>query len=74
LYNLNKTVLDSGAKLVGKTIVDELAYCLTGVNVWYGTPINPKNVELIPGGSSSGAAVAVAANLCDFGIGTGNFK
>src|SRR3989338_8611815 len=50
--------------------MDELAYCLTGVNDHYGTPINPHSPHLIPGGSSSGAAVLVASKLVDFGLGT----
>ncbi|GAA3320762.1 hypothetical protein GCM10020331_033080 [Ectobacillus funiculus] len=36
----------------------------------YGTPVNPKAVDRIPGGSSSGSAVAVAAGLVDFALGT----
>jgi amidase len=47
-----------------------LAYSLVGENAHYGTPVNPHNLDCIPGGSSSGAAVAAAAGLCDFSIGT----
>jgi amidase len=63
-------LLDAGATLVGKTITDELAFSLEGVNAHYGTPINPSCPDRIPGGSSSGSAVAVAAGLAEFAIGT----
>lgn len=42
---------------------------ISGKNVQYGTPINPKMTSHIPGGSSSGSAVAVAAELVDFALG-----
>jgi len=65
------TVLqNNGASIVGKTITDELAYSLNGQNIHYGTPINPRNPALLPGGSSSGSAVAVAEGSADIGIGT----
>jgi amidase len=48
----------------------ELAYGVTGVNLRTGTPINPRYPDRVPGGSSSGSAVAVAAKLTDFAIGT----
>ena len=63
-------LLGAGASLVGKTITEELAYSLVGENAHYGTPVNPHNPDCIPGGSSSGAAVAAAAGLCDFSVGT----
>ncbi|WP_209123757.1 amidase [Alkalihalobacillus sp. BA299] len=63
-------LLHEGAKLTGTTITDELMYSLHGENVHYGTPINPNAPQSIPGGSSSGSAVAVAAGLVDFAIGT----
>ncbi|MFO1352238.1 MAG: amidase [Gammaproteobacteria bacterium] len=63
-------LLDSGARLVGKTHTDELTYSIGGENYHYGTPINPNALDRIPGGSSSGSAVAVAAGLCDFALGT----
>ena len=47
--------------LVGKTNLHELAFGTTGVNPWYGTPVNPRYPRLLPGGSSSGSAAAVAA-------------
>ena len=63
-------LLNSGARLEGTTITDELMYSLNGENYHYGTPINPKDPKRIPGGSSCGSAVAVAAGLTDFAIGT----
>ena len=63
-------LLGAGAKLVGKTISDELTYSLTGENVHYGTPVNPKSPDRVAGGSSSGSVSAVAAGLVDFSLGT----
>jgi amidase len=63
-------LLAAGATLNGKTITDELAFGLEGVNVHYGTPVNPACPDRIPGGSSSGSGVAVAAGLVDFALGT----
>ncbi len=63
-------LLDAGARMVGKTITDELAYSLNGDNVHYGTPKNIRAPDRVPGGSSSGSAAAVAAALCDFALGT----
>lgn len=65
-----QALLDAGADLVGKTQTDELTYSLNGENIHYGTPINPRAPGRIPGGSSSGSAVAVAGGLVDFSIGT----
>lgn len=48
----------------------ELAFGVTGVNHWCGTPVNPHYPELVPGGSSSGSAAAVAGGSVDFAIGT----
>jgi amidase len=60
----------AGARMIGKTITDELAYSLNGDNIHYGTPRNSKAPDRVPGGSSSGSAAAVAAGLCDFALGT----
>ena len=60
----------AGAALVGKTITDELAFSLEGENAHHGTPRNPRAPSRLPGGSSSGSAVAVAAGLADFALGT----
>ena len=56
--------------LVGKTNLHELAFGITGLNKFTGTSVNPKYPDLIPGGSSSGSAAAVAAELADFALGT----
>jgi amidase len=63
-------LLRAGARMVGKTITDELAYSLNGDNIHYGTPKNTKAPNRVPGGSSSGSASAVASGLCDFALGT----
>ena len=63
-------LLDAGASLNGITIMDELAFSLTGENVHCGTPINPRAQNCMPGGSSSGSAVAVAGGLADFALGS----
>jgi amidase len=63
-------LLDAGASMAGRTLSDELAYSLTGENIHYGTPINPRDPTRIPGGSSCGSASAVAAGLVDFALGT----
>ena len=63
-------LLAAGATLDGKAGTDELAFGLEGRNVHYGTPVNPACPDRIPGGSSSGSGVAVAAGLVDFALGT----
>ncbi|GLT56262.1 hypothetical protein SLA2020_293160 [Shorea laevis] len=63
-------VLGGGATCVGKTVMDEMAYSINGENKHYGTPRNPCAPDRVPGGSSSGSAVAVAAKLVDFSLGT----
>jgi len=63
-------LLNEGARLTGMTHTDELMYSLNGENFHYGTPVNPVLKDRIPGGSSSGSAVAVAAGCTDFAIGT----
>lgn len=63
-------LLDEGAHLTGIAQMDELALSLDGINPYFGTPENVQLPERIPGGSSSGSAAAVAANLVDFGMGS----
>ena len=63
-------LLDNGASLVGKTVTDDLACGMFGENPHYGTPLNPRYPDRVPGGSSSGSASAVAASRVDFAIGT----
>jgi amidase len=64
------TARRAGARIVGKTNLTELCWSAEGVNAWSGTPVNPLNARLVPGGSSSGSAVAVAAGEADVGYGT----
>jgi amidase len=63
-------LLDAGATLIGKTITDEVSLGILGENPFDGTPQNPRAPGRVPGGSSSGSAVAVAAGLCDTALGT----
>ena len=65
-----KKLLVQGANCVGRVQTDELAYSLNGQNIHYGTPVNPLAPGCLPGGSSSGSAVAVANGEADFSIGT----
>lgn len=60
----------AGVAIVGKTNLVELAFGTSGVNPWYGTPLNPLDPGLVPGGSSSGSAVAVATGEADVAFGT----
>ena len=63
-------LLDAGARLVGKTITDELAFSMNGQNAHFGSPVNGAAPERISGGSSSGSASAVSNHLCDFALGS----
>lgn len=63
-------LLNAGALPLGKTNLDQFATGLVGVRTPYGVARNPYNAEYLPGGSSSGSAVAVAAGLCTFALGT----
>jgi amidase len=67
---LVRTCLDLGARLIGRTVMDELACSLTGENVHFGTPPNSAAPDRIPGGSSSGSASVVASGGADFALGT----
>jgi len=60
----------AGAIVIGKTNLDQFATGLVGVRSPYGIPANPIRSDLIPGGSSSGSAVAVAAGLVPLALGT----
>lgn len=60
----------AGAIVIGKTNLDQFATGLVGVRSPYGTPRNPFRGDLIPGGSSSGSAAAVAAGLVPIALGT----
>lgn len=63
-------LMEAGAIPVGKANLDQFATGLVGVRSPYGTPRNTFNPEYVPGGSSSGSAVAVAAGLVAFSLGT----
>ena len=63
-------LLDAGATIVGKTVCDEFFYSITGANAHYGTPLNPRAPERLPGGSSSGSASACASGACDVALGS----
>ena len=63
-------LLDAGARFVGKTVTDELAFSMNGNNAHFGAPVNGAAPNRISGGSSSGSASAVSNNLCDFALGS----
>jgi amidase len=63
-------LLRAGGRCIGKTVSDELALSLLGENHFYGTPLNPRAPNRVPGGSSSGSASAVACGLANFALGT----
>lgn len=63
-------LLDAGARFVGKTVTDELAFSMNGQNAHFGAPVNGAVPARISGGSSSGSASAVSNGLCDFALGT----
>jgi aspartyl-tRNA(Asn)/glutamyl-tRNA(Gln) amidotransferase subunit A len=60
----------AGAVVVGKANLHEFAWGVTSQNPWYGTVQNPRHPGRTTGGSSGGNAAALAAGLCDIGIGT----
>ncbi len=60
----------AGARIVGKTNLTELCWTASGINHWSGTPVNPVDPTRVPGGSSSGSAVAVALGEADVALGT----
>src|SRR5947209_6429978 len=60
----------AGAVIAAKTNMTEFAFSGVGMNPHYGTPGNPADRARVPGGSSSGAAVAAADQMCDIAIGT----
>ena len=60
----------AGARVVGKANLHELAMLPFGTNPWFGTPVNPLDPDLIPGGSSSGSAVAVATDEAEVALGS----
>lgn len=65
-----QAVLDSGARFIGKTQTDELAFSLFGQNVHFPYPVNPAASDRMTGGSTSGSAAAVAGGLADIAFGS----
>ncbi|WP_314915803.1 amidase [Pseudomonas helleri] len=65
-----QAMLSKGWQVTGKTVLHELAFGLTGINEWAGTPINPMAPDRIVGGSSSGSAAVVAQGEVDVALGT----
>ncbi|WP_376703293.1 amidase [Mesorhizobium sp. ISC25] len=65
-----QALLDSGARFVGKTQTDELAFSLLGLNAHFPSPVNPAAPDRVTGGSSSGSAAAVAGGLADIATGS----
>src|SRR5581483_10904453 len=65
-----RRVREHGAVVVGKTNLHEFAYGVTSVNPHYGAVLNPHDTERVAGGSSGGSAVAVAAGMCDWAVGS----
>ena len=63
-------IRSAAARIVGKANLHELAMLPIGTNPWFGTPVNPLDARLIPGGSSSGSAVAVANGDADVALGS----
>ena len=59
-----------GAVIIAKTNMSEFAYTGIGANPHFGTPGNPADRKRVPGGSSSGAAVAATDGMCEIAIGT----
>ena len=60
----------AGAAIVAKTNMSEFAFSGVGANPHFGTPGNPFDRSRVPGGSTSGGAVAVADGMCEIAIGT----
>jgi amidase len=70
LAGLRAAMAAGQARFAGKTNLHELAYGISGINAAFGTPVNPLDPRLVPGGSSSGSATAVAACDADIALGT----
>ena len=65
-----KRLRDHGCVIVGKTNLHEWAFGVTSTNPHYGAVRNPHDIERVAGGSSGGSAVAVAAGMCDWAVGS----
>ncbi len=70
LAGVRASVEEGRASIAGKANLHELALGVTGINSWSGTPVNPLDPRRVPGGSSSGSAVAVATGEADVAVGT----
>ncbi|HET9690860.1 MAG TPA: amidase [Acidimicrobiales bacterium] len=70
LAGLRAAVADGAASIVGKTGCNELAFGVTGLNPFFGSPVNPLDPTRVVGGSSSGSAAAVAAGDADVAVGS----
>jgi amidase len=70
LAGLRAAAARGEAQLVGKTNLHELAYGISGINAAFGTPVNPLDPSRVPGGSSSGSAVAVGSGEADVAYGS----
>ncbi|OXH83449.1 amidase, partial [Burkholderia multivorans] len=60
-----RLLLDAGWQIAGKANMHELAFGMTGINDYTGTPLNPQDASRIPGGSSSGSASLVGLGVVD---------
>ncbi|WP_446900759.1 amidase [Burkholderia sp. YIM B11467] len=65
-----RQLLDAGWQIAGKANMHELAFGMTGINDYTGTPVNPQDASRIPGGSSSGSASLVGLGAVDAALGT----
>jgi aspartyl-tRNA(Asn)/glutamyl-tRNA(Gln) amidotransferase subunit A len=65
-----RRIREAGCVVIGKTNLHEFAYGVTSANPHYGTVRNPRDPSRVSGGSSGGSAVAVAAGMCDWAIGS----
>ena len=70
LAGLRAAAARGEAHFVGKTNLHELAYGISGINTAFGTPVNPLDPARVPGGSSSGSAVAVGSGEADVAFGS----
>lgn len=70
LAGLRAAIGSGRARFAGKVNLHELAYGISGVNLAFGTPVNPLDSRRVPGGSSSGSATAVASGEADITFGT----
>lgn len=70
LAGLRAAAARGEAHFAGKTNLHELAYGISGINAAFGTPVNPLDPARVPGGSSSGSAVAVASGEADVAYGS----